>query len=94
MEGGTEEERYYKEEHVDNNTFTGDEEGGWREREDCDGGRGSFIEGEGVRVVVVRITNGRVSDWKGAVRDWSLEGEENVAGENGEGARLVNGVTP
>ncbi|CAG8955153.1 hypothetical protein HYFRA_00007168 [Hymenoscyphus fraxineus] len=94
VDAGTEEEKYYKEEHIDNNTFTGDEERGWRQTEDCDGGRGSFIEGEGVRVVAVRITNGRVSDWKGAVRDWSLEGAERPAEENGTGERLVNGSTP
>ena len=43
------------------------------------------MEGEEVRVVVVRITDGRVSD----VRDWNLagEGENNVDGEG-----LVNGV--
>ncbi|EPE25194.1 FMN-binding split barrel [Glarea lozoyensis ATCC 20868] len=89
VERGTEEERYYKEQHLENNTFDGGEEngGGWDRREDCDGGRESFIEGEDVRVVVVKITNGRVSDWKGAVRDWSLEGQE------AEGERLVNGVS-
>ncbi|KAF4621944.1 hypothetical protein G7Y89_g14398 [Cudoniella acicularis] len=96
VERGTPEEIYYKEQHLDNNTFTDGEEGQrnslWneRERENCDGGRGSFIEGEDVRVVVVKITDGRVSDWKGAVRDWSLagaEGQNNVQGE-----ASVNGV--
>jgi len=38
--------------------------------------------------VVVRIKDGRVADWKGAVRDWSLR--EEAEGEVRE--RLVNGV--
>jgi hypothetical protein len=90
---GTEEERYYKWEHLENNTFGEGEQRGsfWNEeRADCDGGRESFIEGEDVRVVVVRITDGRVSDWKGAVRDWTLVGEE---GGNHVGEGLVNGVS-
>jgi len=61
----TDEERYYKEQHLDNNTFSDGEEGQsqgafWDEREKQDGGRGIFIEGEEVRVVVVKITYGRV----------------------------------
>jgi hypothetical protein len=48
-----------------------------------------YIEGEEVRVVVVKITDGRVSDWKGGVRDWTLAGEE---GNNVDGEALVNGV--
>jgi hypothetical protein len=96
----TDEERYYKEQHLDNNTFSDGEEGQsqgafWDEREKQDGGRGIFIEGEEVRVVVVKITNGRVSDWKGAVRDWSLVGVETEVGNNSIGnATLVNGVIP
>jgi len=88
VERGTAEETYYKDEHLDNNTFSEGEGGGrnWgAEREDGDGGRGIFIEGEEVRVVVVKITNGRVSDWKGAVRDWSLCDDSGNEG-------LVNGV--
>jgi hypothetical protein len=96
----TDEERYYKEQHLDNNTFSDGEEGQsqgafWDEREKQDGGRGIFIEGEEVRVVVVKITNGRVSDWKGDVRDWSLVGVETEVGNNSIGnATLVNGVIP
>lgn len=93
MERGTEEERFLRERHLENNTFgegEGQERSLWddREREDGDGGRGHFIEGEEVRVVVVRITDGRVSDWKGAVRDWSLG---SAAGE--DAGNLVNGVS-
>lgn len=95
VERGTDEETYYREEHLDNNTFSdGDERrNNWsgRDPEDNDGGRGSFIEDEEVRVVVVEIRDGRVSDWKGAVRDWSVVGG---AGENDmSGDRLVNGLS-
>jgi len=95
VERGTEEERYYREKHLDNNTFSEGEDGQgqgsfWDERERQDGGREMYIEGEEVRVVVVRITDGRVSDWKGGVRDWSLSGleAENDVASHG----LVNGV--
>ena len=94
VDRGTDEERYYREQHLDTNTFTGGDErrNDWSavEIEGNDGGRGSFIEDEQVRVVVVEIRDGRVSDWKGAVRDWSLVGG---AGESDmSGDRLVNGV--
>jgi hypothetical protein len=95
VERNTEEEAYYREKHLDNNTFSEGDDGerrtAWdaREMEDGDGGRGTFIEDEDVRVVVVRIRDGRVADWKGAVRDWSLvDQEQNV----GAGEQLVNGV--
>jgi len=94
VDRGTEEERYYKEAHLDNNTFGEGEQRSnvWNEEGGtCDGGRESFIEGEDVRVVVVRITDGRVSDWKGAVRDWSLVGE--VGGNHVQAEGMVNGVT-
>jgi hypothetical protein len=97
VERGTEEEGYYKERHLDNNTFSEGQEGslwgeslrGRRDGEGNDGGREIFIEGEEVRVVVVRITNGRVSDWKGGVRDWSLVDSEGNNGAEG----LVNGIS-
>jgi hypothetical protein len=89
VEQGTEEEKFLREKHLENNTF-GESEGGealgWGERgadESGDGGRGCFIEGEEVRVVVVRITDGRVADWKGAVRDWTLSAESDG---------MVNGI--
>lgn len=96
MERGSEEEKWLRERHLENNTF---EEGGgsdaWRrEGNEGDGGRGSFIEGESVMVVSVKIRDGRVSDWKGAVRDWSLSESAREGSENGQRGRegLVNGV--
>ncbi|KAI9050321.1 hypothetical protein LZ554_005488 [Drepanopeziza brunnea f. sp. 'monogermtubi'] len=95
VERGTEEERYCKEMHLDNNTFT-EGAGGegepslWGETQD--GGREMYIEDEEVRVVVVRITDVRVSDWKGGVRNWSLVGAT-AGGDNHVAAPgLVNGV--
>ncbi|KAH8802887.1 pyridoxamine phosphate oxidase [Xylogone sp. PMI_703] len=88
VEEGTEEERYYKGVHVENNTFDeesgGDPGAGGTEQ---DGGREVYIQGERVRVVVVRIRDARVADWKGGVRDWSLRSAEGEGGRNG----LVNG---
>lgn len=93
VERGTEEEKFLRERHLENNTFeTVDGEdvpndgriGGRRgsevfgtvtEGSSGDGGRGCFIEGEEVRVVVVHIKDGRVADWKGNVRDWTLRPE-------------------
>lgn len=95
MERGTDEEAYYKEMHLDNNTFSEGAEGEgasnfWGETQD--GGREMYIEGEEVRVVVVRITDGRVSDWKGGVRDWSLSGVEGGSAGGNSTAGMVNGV--
>lgn len=69
MESGTEEEKYLKERHLENNTF----EAGLSMSVNGDGGRRCFIEGEEVRVVTVAIKDGRVSDWKGQVRDFELQ---------------------
>jgi len=94
---GTQEERYFKQMHLENNTFgdevaEGDDMNGQvasttLDPDTGDGGRGCFIEGEEVRVVVVKIKDGRVADWKGAVRDWSISSEEVT------GPRLVNGIS-
>ena len=44
--------------------------------------------GRGVRVVVVRIRDGRISDWKGGVKDWVIL----EPGTEGNGAvPLTNG---
>ena len=82
----SDEERFYREKHLENNTFDdqpfpvspGQEAAGG----EGDGGRECFVAGEDVRVVVVEIRDVRISDWKGGVRDWVIvkEGE------------MVNGV--
>lgn len=102
MERGTEEEAYLWERHLENNTFedgemeergAGDSQDLHEMRDEArnsysDGGRGRFIESEEVRVVAVRIRDGRVADWRGEVRDWCLSGEENGTGEG----ILINGA--
>ena len=86
VERGTAEEAYLRERHLENNTFSDDHGSdagaGWGSSavddaaRNGDGGRGCFIEGEEVRVVVVKIKDARVADWKGAIRDWSLSEDE------------------
>ncbi|KAI9833298.1 MAG: hypothetical protein M1819_003693 [Sarea resinae] len=96
VEQGSEEETWYKRKHLENNTFEDQPRGeNWlgntangREQEG-DGGRGCFIEGEEVRVVVVSIKDGRIADWKGGVKDWTLI-DENEGERYADG--LVNGV--
>lgn len=51
--------------------------------------RDPYIEDEDVRVVVVRIREGRIADWKGGVKDWVLEQSVDQAGTEQE---LMNGV--
>ena len=72
VETDTEMERYYKQKHLENNTFG--EESAANPHAPGDGGRGCYIEGDEVRVVVVQIRHGRTADWKGAVKDWRLIG--------------------
>lgn len=40
-----------------------------------------------VRVVTVRVREGRIADWKGGVRDWRV-----VTEAPGQPAALVNGI--
>ncbi|KAI9784243.1 MAG: hypothetical protein M1816_000915 [Peltula sp. TS41687] len=117
IEAGTEQERWLKQKHIENNTFGGGGgggHGGGREevdeddddlrgtfgggvQEEEDGGRNCYIEGDQVRVVAVRVIDGRVADWKGGVKDWAVVDEHadgNGSGEvNGAAGRLLpNGV--
>jgi hypothetical protein len=80
VDHGTDEEAFYKAKHLENNTF-GDRDEQFMGGEE-DGGRGCFIEGEEVRVVVVKIREGRIADWKGGVRDWRVA---DPSGEDGGG---------
>ena len=59
-----------------------------------DGGTSCFIEGEDVRVVVVPIREGRIADWKGGVKDWTLIADGEVEGGARRGRDvLVNGIS-
>ncbi|KAL8386809.1 hypothetical protein RB595_010370 [Gaeumannomyces hyphopodioides] len=80
-DAGSDEERYYRQQHLENNTFDADAGGVASSlfaaangaAPDVDSAaRPSFVDGEDVRVVVVAIKDVRISDWKGAVRDWVL----------------------
>ncbi|KAF4124497.1 Pyridoxamine 5'-phosphate oxidase [Geosmithia morbida] len=86
VEGGSEEEQYFRARHLDNHTY---EEGVRLNRQDQ--GQGSngttessnrvthFVPGEEVSVIVVTIKDARISDWKGTVRDWALEPRTSTA---------------
>lgn len=106
VERGSEEEKWCKERHLENNTF------GDQAREDRgffgqpmnapgnghqvegDGGTSCFIEGEEVRVVVVGVREGRIADWKGGVKDWSLASIDGQPDDRGRHApAMVNGVS-
>ncbi|KAF2674116.1 pyridoxamine phosphate oxidase-like protein [Microthyrium microscopicum] len=83
----SDEEAWYKARHKEHNTF-----GDMVDNSDVlagsateAGGAGCYIEDQEVRVVVVQLQDGRISDWKGMVKDWSIDGDQ----ANG---RLVNGA--
>ncbi|KAF1947266.1 hypothetical protein EJ02DRAFT_449855 [Clathrospora elynae] len=48
-----------------------------------DGGTKCYVEGEEVRVVVVKVRDGRIADWKGQVRDWRLSEHNRAVDSNG-----------
>lgn len=83
---GSVEEKFYREQHLENNTF--DSEGvapfnqqGQSAQED--GGRKCFVAGEEVRVILVQIKDIRTSDWKGGVQDFVLAPNTNATTVNG-----------
>jgi len=99
VEPGSEEEVWCKEKHLENNTF-GDqarEEQGFfgsapqAAASEGDTGASCFIEGEEVRVVIVGVKEGRIADWKGGVKDWSIVPSEE-ADQRGRHA-MVNGIS-
>lgn len=86
VELSSEEEKWCKEMHLENNTFGEAEEPalfGTSPSAHGDGGRGCFIEGEEVRVVVVQIKDGRIADWKGGVKDWVIAEDDTAPTVNG-----------
>lgn len=99
---GSDEERWLRQAHLENNTF--EEEGGGGQGAGRfnpfgqiasaaaaqDGGRECFVAGEEVRVIVVDVRDVRISDWKGNVKDWVLVGSGEQAEQ--EAAPVVNGV--
>ncbi|KAK6859466.1 hypothetical protein PG995_003102 [Apiospora arundinis] len=92
---GSDEEKYYRTEHLENNTFDSSAEGGGapvfnREadpsRTSREDGGSVFLAGEEVRVIVVKIRDVRTSDWKGwcGTMCWfQQQGAAHGAGVNG-----------
>ncbi|KAH0380308.1 hypothetical protein KCU89_g17681, partial [Aureobasidium melanogenum] len=64
--------------HLENNTFEREETSqnvlsrSTSNPEDEEANKQSFLQDEDIRVVVVRIREGRIADWKGGVKDWVL----------------------
>jgi hypothetical protein len=73
---------------LENNTFEEEEINLFgQQQRDPNARRPSVSIDTDVRVVTVRVTEGRIADWKGGVRDWVLLPSE------GQDAGLVNGVS-
>ncbi|KAI9039163.1 pyridoxamine 5'-phosphate oxidase family protein [Aspergillus affinis] len=89
LEPGSAEEAWCKERHLENNTF--EEEMGLfgqqqqQQQQELGQRRTSVSIDSDVRVVTVRVREGRIADWKGGVRDWVVvrEGEEQTPLVNG-----------
>ena len=91
LDPGTDEEQWCRQQHLANNTF--EEQSSTVQTSPSamgDGGRSSYIEDGNVRVLIVRIRGGRISDWKGTVKDWVISDTETPGEEHGH--PLVNGV--
>jgi len=87
LESGSEEESWCKARHLENNTFEEEEINfGQQQQQDPSQRRPSISIDTDVRVVTVRVTEGRIADWKGGVRDWVLLPAEQ------QDSGLVNGV--
>ncbi|KAJ5668248.1 uncharacterized protein N7477_006818 [Penicillium maclennaniae] len=88
LEPDSEEEKWCKERHLENNTFEEEEITlfGQQQAQNPSLRRPSLAIDSDVRVVTVQVREGRIADWKGGVRDWILLPIEPTQ----EG--LVNGV--
>lgn len=90
LEEGSPEEAWCKERHLENNTFEEEEINLFGQQQNNAQSqserRASLAIDSDVRVVTVRVREGRIADWKGGVRDWILL----PPAETQEG--LVNGV--
>jgi hypothetical protein len=89
LEPGGEEESWCKAKHKESNAFGEGTQPDPFGIGGADAGAGSYIEGEEVRVVLVKIKDGRISDWQESVKDFSINNEGVLAGRN---TALVNGI--
>ncbi|KAL4973732.1 hypothetical protein BDW66DRAFT_161797 [Aspergillus desertorum] len=87
LEPNSEEETWCKERHLENNTFE-EEMSTFGQVPQPGQRRPSLSIDEDVRVVTVRVREGRLADWKGGVRDWLVVQE----GEEGPDEVTANGV--
>lgn len=106
LDPGTDEEKWCKDAHLQNNTFEGQLSteagyfGGAAAVQQPNENASGYVEGTDVRVVLVPIRSGRISDFKGGVKDWRIVSSEQESGniqQDGQHARgrtenLVNGV--
>lgn len=87
LAAGSEEETWCKERHLENNTFE-EEMSAFGQTQQPGQRRPSISIDDDVRVVTVRVREGRLADWKGGVRDWLVVQE----GEEPSGDSPANGV--
>jgi hypothetical protein len=89
VQRGSDEEKYYRDIHLENNTFDSAGEPtlfgpGPDSGAEGEGDAGSrFAAGDEAMVIVVGIKDVRIADRKGAVRDWVIAEAENEAVVNG-----------
>ncbi|KAL4863769.1 hypothetical protein BDV12DRAFT_189434 [Aspergillus spectabilis] len=75
LEPGSEEETWCKDRHLENNTFE-EEMSAFGQVSQPGQRRLSLSIEDDVRVVTVRVREGRLADWKGGVRDWLVVQED------------------
>lgn len=100
LDPGSEEEKWCKERHLENNTFgsgASEEPGAFgapaqnAEEEEEAASRSNLVKvADDARVVTVTVKQGRIADWKGGVRDWTVVSEEEQEATR-SGRPLVNG---
>ncbi|RKU43218.1 hypothetical protein DL546_001103 [Coniochaeta pulveracea] len=97
VEPGTEEDKFYRRQHLENNTFEGESGGpvfGQGRRDSMVGvaERENGKEDDDVRVIVVGIRDVRISDYKGGVSDYVLVPPKPVEDGGEEGKALQTGL--
>ncbi|KAF1365728.1 hypothetical protein EJ07DRAFT_92710, partial [Lizonia empirigonia] len=78
---GSKQDNWYRAQHLANNTFGPTDEETYSSSPG-DGGTKCYVEGDEVKVVVVKIKDRRIADWKGQVRDWAVDSNPSVGTTN------------